>query len=392
MEQYNQFLRLKRLYKIQRLKDELNEGEIKQIKPTNFSNHIQFKYIQDVCKTNENAGFNDLFEVYNLKNDLTTVYIASKNNITYSLDIYEMKSIKSPIKKILALKQHFDFITLLRYFKDPYTDKEYLISADKNLQVIVWHIVKGNQYDVVNKIDSTYEVKKNLIYSCLLYFTKSKKYLMITKFCLGKVFSRLIDFESGAIFRNMKVTKENKTRYILQWINKSDENVYIIECCANSKVLIYEPISQDIYDEVHLVGDNNSACIIQRENKNPKAMRKIDYLCVSNCGENNETIIYFYDLYSKTVNFKIKLHSVIFQVYPWNDNYLLFTDKNNKSFGVLNVKKRKVISIYKGFHGNKPLKCVKKVKLNNHELLLTEGGDFAIKIWVNSANKILYEY
>ena len=133
--QHNEYLRLKRLYKIQRLKEELNEGEIKEIKPTNFSSHLQFKYINDVCKTNENAGFNDLFEVYNLKNDLTTVYIASKNNVTYSLDIFEMKSIKSPIKKILALKQHLDFITLLRYFKDPYTNKEYLISADKNLLI-----------------------------------------------------------------------------------------------------------------------------------------------------------------------------------------------------------------------------------------------------------------
>jgi hypothetical protein len=39
------------------------------------------------------------FEVYNLKRDLTIVYVDSKNNITYSLDIFEMKSIKSLISK-----------------------------------------------------------------------------------------------------------------------------------------------------------------------------------------------------------------------------------------------------------------------------------------------------
>jgi len=65
------------------------------------------------------------------------------------------------------------------------------------------------------------------VYSCLLLFTKLKKYLVITKFCLGKVFSRVVDFETGVIYRNMKMTRENKTRYILQWVNKSDENVYL---------------------------------------------------------------------------------------------------------------------------------------------------------------------
>ena len=39
------------------------------------------------------------FEVYNLKRDLSIVYVDSKNNITYSLDIFEMKSIKSLISK-----------------------------------------------------------------------------------------------------------------------------------------------------------------------------------------------------------------------------------------------------------------------------------------------------
>ena len=160
MEQYNESLELQRLYKIQRIKDEINGGELREIKPTNITNGLDFKYIKDICKTNENTGFNDLFEVYNLKNDLTTVYIASKNNVNYCLDIYELKSIKYQAKKILALKQHFDFITLLRYFKDPYTKKEYLVSADKNLQVIIWHIVRGNKYDVVNKIDSTYICRK----------------------------------------------------------------------------------------------------------------------------------------------------------------------------------------------------------------------------------------
>ena len=88
---------------------------------------------------------------------------------------------------------------------------------------------------------------------------------MITKFCVGKSFSRLVDFESGIVFRNIQVTRDNKTRYILQWVNKTTENVYIIECCANSRVLIYEPISQEIYHEIKLSGDNNSACIIERE-------------------------------------------------------------------------------------------------------------------------------
>ena len=121
-------------------------------------------------------------------------------------------------------------------------------------------------------------------------------------------------------------------------------------------------------------------------------MGKIEYLCINNTGEKNDSTIFFYDLKLKTVNFSIKFNTFIYQIYPWNDQFLIYTDKNNKSFAIINLKDKKVFSIYKGFHGNKPIKCVKKVKLNNHELLFTYGGDYTIKIWTNSNNKIKYNY
>ena len=70
------------------------------------------------------------------------------------------------------------------------------------------------------------------------------------------------------------LTKENKTRYILQWVNKSDENVYLIECCANSRVLIYDPISQEIYELLrYLIFQNEDLKI-----KKAKVLANKDYI------------------------------------------------------------------------------------------------------------------
>ena len=69
----------------------------------------------------------------------------------------------------------------------------------------------------------------------------------------------------------------------------------------------------------------------------------------NNRGEKNDSTLYFYNLNKKMINFSIKLNSIVYKIYPWNDQYLLFSDKNNKSFGIINIKERKVIQFIKDF-------------------------------------------
>lgn len=391
MNYEEKLLNKKRKYneKIEKIKQEITQGESKVPLTQNFSSIINLQYKKDVCNTNENNGFNDLFEVYNIKNDTSCVYLASKNKQNKNIDIFEIKSIEGKDKKLLTLECSQDLITMIKYFKDPFNDKEYLVAADKKLMAFVWQIIDRKKYHLIKQIDSNYEERRNTIYSCLLFFTCTKKYIMLTKFSFGKSLSRLVDFESGEIFRRMIITKDNKTRYISQWLNKKTNNVYMIECCANDRIIIYEPLSQEIYQDIKLKGDNFSSCIISKKNSE----NDIDYLCVINNDKNDISVLVGIDLYNKEISFKINLNIYAFQIFPWNDRFLFFCDKNNRAFSIIDMESKNVISSYAGFHGNRQIKCVKKAMLNDKELLFSFGADYCIKLWINeSKDKIVINY
>lgn len=399
MEEFNELLRRKRENKIQKLKDDLTNGEpLKEIPPLNFSSNPNLHFIKDICKSNENTGFNDLFAVYNLSNDTSSVYIATKEvkeNKTYQIIIYELSSLTKNPARLLSLKGHYTIVTMVKYFKDPYTEEEYLVSADKDNCAIIWKINGKLDYVKKKMISTNYERKKNVIYSCTLLFTQNKNYIMTTKFCFGNVYSRLIDMDSGIIFRNMKITKENKTRYLCQWLNLKDNNIYLIEFCANNLVLIYDPFSQDVYYNLQLKGDNYGGFVIKSQKL------KTDLLLINNCNSGNIengfnkdkendncfSNIYVFDLINKNLMFNFKIDSMIHHILAWNENFLIASDKYNKAIEVVDVFQKKVISTYKGVH-TKPVKCCKKILLNDQELLFSYGGDYNIKLWVNSKNII----
>ena len=346
---------------------------------SHFDSNINVKYLKELCNNSENIGYNDLIEVYNLKNDLSLVYIAIKNNETQNIDIYEMNSIENNPKKILSLKGHFDKLTAVRYFHDPYRGKEYLLSLDRGNTVIIWEIKDKNNYIRIKKLESDCHPGKNIIYSCLIFFTKDINYILTTKFCFGKVYSRLINFNTGKFMYGIKFTERNKTRYILEWINDIDNKLYVIECCFNCKVLIYDPLEQKVYNEIEINGDNICACIVKSPDK------KNDYLCINSSIEESSIVIY--NLQEKKIIDTIKIKSTLFQMVPWNDRYLLVADKTNRSFDIFDLYQKKIIYIAKGRH-NKAVKCAKKIKLNDDELIFTCGIDSRVQIWINDNKNI----
>ena len=352
----------------------------KNIYSNNFENNINIKYLKELCSNSENIGYNDLIEVYNIKNDLSAVYIAIKNNETQNVDIYEFTNIEKNGIKILSLKGHFDKLTGVRYFKDNYRNNEYLLSLDRGNTVLIWLIKDRNNYIRVRKLESDCPPGKNIIYSCLVFFTKQNNYIITTKFCFGKMYSKLINFDTGKLISNLKFTERNKTRHIIQWIDESNNNtLYAIEICFNCKVVIYEPLTQKIYAEIEINGDNICGCIIKSEDK------KYDLMCINSTLE--ESSIYIYNLQKKIMIENFKLNSCLYQMIPWNDNYILAADKNNRSLDIIDIKQKKIIFMAKGRH-TKAVKCAKKIRLNNDEIVFTCGIDSKVQIWINDMKKI----
>jgi len=209
----------------------------------NFYSNITIKYLKELCNNSENIGYNDLIEVYHIKQDISSVYIAVKNNETQNADIYELTDIAKKPKKILTLKGHFDKLTGLRYFYDEYRGNEYLLTLDRGNTVLIWQIIDKYNYVRIRKLESDCPPGKNIIYSCLIIFTKQNNYIITTKFCFGKVYSRLINFDTGKFICNLKFTERNKTRHIIQWKNSYEINkIYAIEVCFNCKVITIKNI------------------------------------------------------------------------------------------------------------------------------------------------------
>ena len=194
------------------------------------------------------------------------------------------------------------------------------------------------------------------------------------------MYSRLINFDTGKFIYNLKFTERNKTRHIIQWKNSYEPNkIYVIECCFNCKVIIYEPLTQQIYSEIEINGDNICACIIKSIDK------KFDLLCINSTLE--ESSIYIYNLQKKMIIDNFKLNSILYQTISWNDRYLLAADKNNRSFDIIDLYQRKIIYMAKGRH-TKTVKCAKKIRLNDNELVFTCGIDSKVQIWINDNKKI----
>ena len=150
-------------------KEEKRKKEIEEKLNHKFIKNPQnLKYKIDINTTNDSFGRNDIFEAFVSVKDLKS-YLISKNNI-YNLDIYRLED-NTLIKSI---KHHTNRLTIVRYFLDSNTNKEYLITADQNKMVTLWDI--GNNFKILYEIKTGYSGK---IYSCILVFgINGKNYLL----------------------------------------------------------------------------------------------------------------------------------------------------------------------------------------------------------------------
>ena len=306
-------------------------------------------------------GVNDYFEPFHLKNDESTVYIAVKckeeSSDISNIDIIKMSSIND-IKKIKRLSGHQKRIVFIKYFKNPYTLQEYLISGDREEIVRAWEIIDENNFQLLCVIKTNYGrlIMQQSIYNCLIYFTENRSYIITTT--VTNNYSRLYDLENGSLIKDISLTYYNYTFYLIRY------KEYIIDCCKNF-VMIYNPINEEVYSKIensYTKGDNRSCCIIYNKNDN-------DYLYISN----SNGYVIEYCLNTKVVMYNFDINKDLYHIIFWDLNNLIIAQYNSEYLGLVDIKNKNIKNLIKC---RKTFMCVKKILLNkNNEILLASGED-----------------
>ena len=306
-------------------------------------------------------GVNDYFEPFHLKNDESTVYIAVKckeeSSDISNIDIIKMSSIND-IKKIKRLSGHQKRIVFIKYFKNPYTLQEYLLSGDREEIVRAWEIIDENNFQLLCVIKTNYGrlLMQQSIYNCLIYFTENRSYIITTT--VTNNYSRLYDLENGSLIKDISLTYYNYTFYLIRY------KEYIIDCCKNF-VMIYNPINEEVYSKIensNTKGDNRSCCIIYNKNDN-------DYLYISN----SNGYVIEYCLNTKVVMYNFDINKDLYHIIFWDLNNLIIAQYNSEYLGLVDIKNKNIKNLIKC---RKTFMCVKKILLNkNNEILLASGED-----------------
>ena len=356
--------------KINELKEKINHNEyLNKINYQFINEPINLKYKLDITYTNTSAGWNDMFEVYISYKD-NKEYLISPNTSNFTLEVYELLE----YKKIKALRGHKNDIRTIRYFINKKTSNfnEYLISGDDNKLVIVWDIT--NDYNILYQIETKYE---DFIYSCLLLFPHNieNNYIITSTYSESESMensaTKIYSLNDGKFIKYIQYSNYNAIYYLISWYNKRNNRYYIIQF-SYLKVIINDLYEENIFYELtqEPETDHFSGFIFNREGT--------DYLCCSS--ENG--YINIWDLYSKTIFKVINTNKCLLaHIIPWNDQFFIVADFNNKSFIIIDIDEDEIISIINGKH-TKEVKCIKKIYHPIYgESLLTASKDNTIKLW-----------
>ena len=121
-------------------------------------------------------------------------------------------------KEILKLVGHKDRVVTCRFFEDPYTGKQYLISADRKYQVKIWDLTEGGKMIFDKQVEIKYD---NFIYSVLMIFEQGKIYAVVSTLGTGETVVYTIGSEQPGT--QLKDTKDINI-YYLDYYKKELEN------------------------------------------------------------------------------------------------------------------------------------------------------------------------
>ena len=348
-------------------------------KESNFSNfsNPNLKFNQIINKNLYCGGYNDIFETFkSLKNNV--VYLAIPNKNEYNLDIV----IILDNKLFISLKGHKNFIILVKYFLNDTNNKdikEYLISSDKDNNIIIWDIF--NNFSNILNISSG--KSKGCISGVILYFNSKDLLNTLNDYLIFsynyRIFTKIFSLETKQIVKEIKNTNKYNTYYLLFWNNEIDNNNYIIEL-SNDEIYIINLVDDSIYFTCNLASFNtsniNCGFLYKKNNTN--------YLIVSS----SLGFIYVFNLDNKYITFRFCLYKYfnsykkyLSYILQWSDKYFIACEYNNKGFKIIDIDKMKIITSINCKHTGGII-CAKKFLHPIYgESLLTSGQDNTIILW-----------
>lgn len=335
----------------------------------NFTSNPNFKFKEIVIEKTECLAATYQFDVFKDK-DGETYLISPYWNIEHpETPIHHISIINLKNNKLhLKLEGHQDRVLTVRFFQNPYTGKNYLISADRKYRVIVWNL-SNNGEQIFNE-----EVKyESFLYSSLLMFEESGLiYAVTSTLSNGETFVFTVDEEKKK--EAVPKTKDISVYFLAYWWDKNKKDHNIIQCCKN-KILISEFKSKKDTefptDDKHPY--NLSAMVFENNGK--------DYvICSATYGH-----IKVIDLETKIQIHSFDIEDVFFYSFSrWNDKYILLNDCLQRRILVLDMKddfklKSKVLCPEMFFD-----KFFRKVDHPIYgESIMTVGIDWKIRLFVN---------
>ena len=335
-------------------------------------NKPKFKFKEYISEKAESLGSSYQFDCYKDKNGEIILIMAYFDIDRPGDRIHHILLITLKDNKVIKkLEDHKDRVITIRYFQEPNSKKDYLISADRNHIVIVWDL---------NDFCKIFEAKINYdsyIYSTLLIFYLNNIYAVIST--LGGGSTKIINLKDKSKSIDINNTYNLPVYFLSYWYNKKS-NQFIIIQCGQKVILMTEFPNNKVYDTFNSSDKypyNLSALVFTSGER--------DLLAVSA----TFGLITIYDLEQKKIMLKIMIDNVfLYNFIKWNDNYLFVLDCSNKKIINFNIKDNEFrqeddIQLPELYFD----RFIKKVNHPTYgESLITVGIDWKIKLFVIPKN------
>ena len=338
-----------------------------------FISKPNFRFKEIVSNKSDCLSASYQFDCYKDKNDeiiLITPFFDYANILKqeYYISLLNLKN----NKLITKLEGHKDRITTVRYFQDPSTKNDYLISADKKFNIIVWEL--SNKYQKIFEIKYEYQ---QFIYSCLLIFDQKKIWAVLSSVGDNNI-TISININNVKEIIEIEDSKGLKVYFLTYWYNNEaleKEQKHNIIQCGLKQILISEFQMNNTYfsfetDEKYPL--NLGGIVFKNNNR--------DMLAVSS----SYGMVQILDLATKILIKNIKFENVhLYSFVKWNENYLLLNDCLQRKIIVFDMKndyeiKSRVLCPEMYFD-----RFIKKVDHPIYgESILSVGTDWKIKLFI----------
>ena len=350
----------------------------------NFKTNPNFKFRENPAELRECLGTTYTYDVYKDKQGrviLITPYwninkqCNTEGDPSVGLEKYHYISLidLSNNTEIQTLVGHTDRVVTCRFFEDPFTGKQYLISADRKYKVKVWDLTDNGKIVFDKELKEGYD---NFIYSVLMIFEQNKIYVVTST--LGSGETNVFVIGSDEAPKKLKDTKDLNIYYLDYWFEEKDADGnsehHIIQCGKN-KILISQLKKDSNYEIATEEKYANNLCgmVFKKGGK--------DLLITSA----TRGLIEIIDLKERKELQKIEHSDVFFYNFVrWNDQYILLYEAMQRRILVLDTDNNyKVVSkvLCPEMYYDRFIRKVDHPKYG--ESILSVGIDWKVKLYTN---------